>query len=64
MLSDYDRNRVAGILGGDGDWFTAQLMRLTAKADQHHRYLLRLGFPEEVELVETYLDLPKSGVNA
>jgi hypothetical protein len=54
-LSKYEREHVDAIMGGHGDWFTAQLMRLIAKADSHHRALLRKGFPEEVELVERYL---------
>jgi hypothetical protein len=54
-LSKYDREHVPAIMAGDGSWFTAQLMRLIAKADSHQRALLRKGFPEEVELVERYL---------
>jgi len=54
MLSQFDRENIGAILGGHGDWFTAQLLRLVLKADGHNKELLRLGFPEEVGLVETW----------
>jgi hypothetical protein len=54
MLSEYDRQNVGRILGGEGDWFTAQLLRLIAKADGGNRALLTLGFPAEVQLVRDY----------
>ena len=57
-LSEYDRENVGTILTNPRkDWFTAQLLRLIAKADQHHRALLAKGFPEEVFLVEAHLGL-------
>ena len=57
-LSKYDRENVGRILADPSkDWFTAQLLRLIVKADQHHRALLAQGFPEEVRLVENHLGL-------
>lgn len=54
-LSQFDRENVNAIMQDPRkDWFTAQLMRLIAKADSHHRALLAKGFPEEVALVEQY----------
>jgi hypothetical protein len=52
-LSDFDREHLGSILDGNGDWFTAQLMRLIAKADKENLAKLALTFPEEVH---TYLD--------
>lgn len=54
MLSDFDRKNVGHILAGHGDWFTAKLLRLIAKADFENRSKLALGFPKEVELVDAY----------
>ena len=57
-LSKFDRENVDSILTDSRkDWFTAQLLRLIVKADQHHRVLLAKGFPEEVRLVENHLGL-------
>lgn len=53
MISDYDRDHIGEILAGHGSWFTAELLRLIAKADFEHLAKLRLGFPDEVQ---TYLD--------
>jgi hypothetical protein len=53
-LSEFDRVKIAAIMGGHGDWFTAQLLRLVAKADDHHKAQLRMAFPEEVALVEAW----------
>lgn len=39
---------------GDGDWFTAMLLRLIAKADGDNREKLARGFPVEVEAVRVY----------
>ena len=54
-LSDYDRSHISAIMSGDGDWFTAQLLRLIAKADMENRWRLRRGFPEEVEAYERWI---------
>lgn len=55
MISDYDREHVRDLLMGHGDWFTAQLLRLIAKADPENRVRLRHAFPEEVQLYEDYM---------
>jgi len=53
MLSSYDVAHVQDILNGEGDWFTAQLLRLVAKADDENRNKLHLAFPE---VVDAYFD--------
>ena len=52
---DFDRKNIQLILEGHGDWFTAQLLRLIAKADNINRERLRVGFPEEVKAYESWL---------
>lgn len=52
-ISDYDRVHIEDILYGDGDWFTAQLLRLCAKADSENLTKLSCGFPD---VVQAYLD--------
>lgn len=54
MLSDYDRENIGAIIAGHGDWFTAHLLRLIAKADMHNRERLRWGFPEVVDAFEEW----------
>jgi len=54
MLSNYDRGSIGNILAGEGDWFTANLLRLIAKADSYNLERLRKGFPEAVAAVEAY----------
>jgi hypothetical protein len=54
MISNYDKKYIDNILTGEGDWFTARLLRLISRADQNNLELLRKGFPEEVEAVEAY----------
>ena len=51
-LSDYDRQVLGDIVAGHGDWFTAHLLRLIAKADNENRDRIRAGFPEEVAAYE------------
>lgn len=58
-LSEYDRSHMSAIMGGHGDWFTAQLLRLIAKADMQNRGRLRQAFPEEVELYERWCRQPQ-----
>jgi len=53
MMSDFDKAHIGDIIAGHGDWFTAQLLRLCAKADQSNLDKLALAFPEEVK---AYLD--------
>lgn len=52
-ISEYDRVHVEDILYGDGDWFTAQLLRLCAKADSQNLEKIRTAFPD---VVAAYLD--------
>ena len=55
-MSEYDKKNIKGILFyGEGDYFTARLLRLINKADSSNREKLRLGFPEEVEAYESYM---------
>lgn len=56
-MSAYDREHIGDLIanvGGDRDWFTANLLRLIAKADTPHRERLRLAFPAEVEAFEKW----------
>ncbi len=41
---------------GSGDWFTIKLLTLIAKADGQNRERIRLGFPQEVEAYERWLN--------
>lgn len=51
MLSEYDIANLPNILRGDGDWFTANLLRLISMADESNLKKLFQSFPEEVDLV-------------
>lgn len=63
MFGGYDKDNLDRLLAGEGDWFTAQLVRLIAKADTLNRGKLRKGFPEEVEAVEQYLGRVPTGAS-
>lgn len=52
-LSDFDREHIDDILRGAGTWFSADLLRLCAHADDENLARLRLAFPEHVQ---AYLD--------
>ncbi|HXH35239.1 MAG TPA: hypothetical protein VNJ54_12650 [Plantibacter sp.] len=54
MISDFDRANLDSILVGHGDWFTAHLLRLIAKADPVNRARLRAAFPAEVQAFESW----------
>ena len=54
-MSEYDIERIESILGGEGEWFTANLLRLIAKADHINRSKLACVFSSEVALVEACL---------
>lgn len=56
MISPYDRAHMEDIIAGGGDWFTAELLRLCAKADSANLEKIRLAFPDEVQ---AYLDWRK-----
>ena len=51
---------MADILAGYGDWFSAQLLRLIAKADYNNRERLRTAFPEHVQAYEDWFLSDKS----
>ncbi len=53
-MSQYDKENLGDLLFGEGDWFTAKLLRLISKADSKNLEKLRLGFPEEVEALELW----------
>jgi len=53
-LSTHDRENFGRIMEGYGDWFSAVLLRLIAKADWQNRTRLRLGFPEHVQAYEEW----------
>jgi hypothetical protein len=53
-ISDYDREHIGDIVAGHGDWFTAHLLRLIAKADAYNRAKLEFMYAEEVEAFEEW----------
>ena len=60
-MSNYDKANIGNILAGEGDWFTANLLRLISKADSYNLERLRKGFPEAVEAIEAYRKGPNDG---
>ena len=54
-MTEYDKENITEILHGRGTWFTANLLRLIAKADGANRVKLAKAFPEEVNAVHLYL---------
>lgn len=54
-LTTYDHEHMGDILAGHGNWFSAYLLRLIAKADVHNRERLRLAFPDHVQAYEAWL---------
>ena len=55
-MNQFDKENVKSILlEGKGDWFTANLFRLIAKADNNNRAKVFKGFPDEVDAVHKYL---------
>ena len=53
-MTPYDKAHVCEIVRGHGDWFTAHLLRLCAKADSGNLEKIRTGFPEVVEAYEEW----------
>jgi len=53
-VSEFDKANIGKIIQGHGDWFSAYLFRLIAKADPGRRERIRLGFPEHVEVFERW----------
>ena len=54
-MTAYDRAKISEIIAGHGDWFTADLLRLIARADNKTRERLAIAFPDEVNEVIDYL---------
>jgi hypothetical protein len=54
-MNQFDKENVKSILLEEGDWFTANLFRLIAKADNNNRAKLFKAFPDEVDVVHKYL---------
>ena len=54
QISKFDRERVGSILRGDGDWFSAQLLRLIAHCDRDNLETLRSVYPDHVEAYEAW----------
>ena len=53
-LTDYDNDNIGPIIQGQGDWFTARLLRLIARADTSNKKKLAQVFPKEVAAVQTF----------
>lgn len=54
-LNRYDETHIGEILTGDGDWFSAKLIRLIADADVDNREALREAYPDHVAAYERWL---------
>ena len=50
-MSAYDKANIDEILAGEGDWFTAELLRFLAAIPQDDRRIFANQFPDEVEAV-------------
>lgn len=55
-LSPHDMANFDRIVRGYGDWFSAELVRLIAKADKENRERLRIAFPDHVEAYERWMN--------
>ena len=57
-MSPYDRAHVGSIIGGEGSWFTARLLRaldaLLPYADSANQARLENAYPEEVAAYEAW----------
>jgi len=53
-ISEHDKNHVYEILKGHGDWFSADLLRLIAKADEENLAAIRRAFPFHVAVYEDW----------
>jgi hypothetical protein len=54
-MTEHDKGKIDDILHGEGDWFTAHLFRLIAKADNNNRKKLYWAFPSAVQFVHEHL---------
>jgi hypothetical protein len=57
-MNPFDTEHMDAILHGYGDWFTAHLFRLIAKADPSNQAQLAKAFPQQVEAVNKHLGRP------
>ena len=55
-LSQFDKENVGAILQGHGDWFSAQLLRLIARADWDNRAKIALVYPDHFKAWETWFN--------
>jgi hypothetical protein len=53
-LSEHDKQNVDRIIGGYGDWFSADLIRLISRSDFSNRERFRVMFPEHVAAWEKW----------
>lgn len=53
-ISKFDRARIEQILAGDGEWFSAKLLRLIAHCDSDNLETLRSVYPDHVEAYEEW----------
>ncbi len=53
-MSEYDKKNINAIISGEGDWFTARLIRLIVHADMSNRRKLASVYPEEVYAVNVF----------
>jgi len=56
MISEHDKAHIEEIMKGHGTWFSAELLRLIAKADLTNRDKLRQVYPEHVEAYEEWFN--------
>lgn len=55
QLSEFDNQHLGDIFAGQGDWMSAQIMRLIAKSDPVTREQFRAGFPDHVAAYEAFM---------
>ena len=53
-ISKHDRELIPEIVRGQGDWFSAYLIRLINKADTNNKEILRSVYPEHVEAYDDW----------
>ena len=55
-LSDYDRLHISDIMAGRGTNFSAQLLRLIAKADDRNMTIISQVYPEHVAAYKRWME--------
>lgn len=53
-ITKWDEENIDAIMSGQGDWFSAQLLRMCGKADKATLEQIRAGFPDHVQLWEKW----------